>query len=631
MSTLARRWHWLLLASMFSPATLAAIDPLCELPASADPVQLAPYAAETLPLHRLLRCDWPAEQPPQAAHLPALLDAGAEINASDERQQSALLVALHKLRDQPAVHWRDAALLLLSRGAPVRQPDIDGLTPLHLAVTDSEPILTRELLAAGADRLARDNRSRLALEYAIRHGSHPHNFGMLLDASASELADEERELLLEQLIQARRADLVDQWLQRAATLELDPIDASQLLVEYLWHGGNVEGAERFWRAGADPLLVHSQGGGDLAWRLATNGQLAELDWLLAGGYPINALPASGYPPLYYANLDASRLLLARGADPNLSSREHGSPASALSAPPPPFDEGGDTLSAAKLTLLLQHGLKPDQRDQQGRTALQIAVEANALWLVQALLAAGADPTLTDDDSASLLPRALAGGRLPMVQAIIRQLPDLRERHPLLLHHYAGSPAPQPELAEALLVAGLSADLAGSAGETALLRAARLQHWPLVRLMLRYGANPDHANPQGCTLHCYSWAMPDALRHQVRGTTDAPHWQWPALSTNAAGFFALGVSPMLALWLVHLGISLARRRSLWPGSLWMVFAITVTVALGAALFYDCRPCPLDKPQQQSAALMLLAILVYASQWAGRLRRRQPPTLKTAPTL
>lgn len=597
-----------------------AADPLCQLPDDADPVQLAPYAAEPLPLHRLLRCDWPAQQPPQSQQLRWLLDAGAEVNDSDARQQSALLLALQQLHQQPAAHWRDAALLLLQRGAPVRQADIDGLTPLHLAAADSEPTLTEALLAAGADPLARDSLGRLAIDHTLEHGSHANNFALLFDRSASELSDEEKELLLEKLIQARRAELIDHWLQQVPTLELDPIDASQLLVEYLWHDGDVEGAERYWRAGADPLLVHSQGGGDLPWRLATDGRLAELDWLLAGGLPLNAVPASGFPPLYFANLQASRALLGRGANPNLASRKNGTPAAALIAPPPPFDQGGEGIRPAKLTLLLAHGLDANQRDRQGRTALQYAVEGNVLWLVQALLDAGAEPTLTDDESASLLPRALTTGRLPMVQAIIRHLPDLQQRHPLLIRDYVGSPAPSAELLETLLVAGLSADLAGREGETALLRAARLQRWPLVRLMLRYGANTDASNRQGCSLHCYSWAMPDDLQRQVRGTDAEQNWQWPHISGNTAGFFALAVSPMLGLWLLHLGVRLARRRSLWPGSLWMVFAVLVTLVAGAALFYDCRPCLLDSAAQQSAPLMLLAVLVYATQWIGQLRQR-----------
>ena len=590
------------------------------LPCPAEPV--ADAAPEADVLLRLFNCDPPPDDDP-ALRAPLneqvlrWLDAGAAVDSRDERGRQPLHLALARLSDDDT--WRDIALLLLSRGAPALTADQTGTTPLHLASAERDGLVSGELLTLGADPLRPDNNGLHALDHASLHPDNRETFGILLAAAVANLDDDGRELLIERLIQHQRADLLDALLLAYPQQQLDPVDASRALANLLWQGARVETAERFWRAGADPQLLHSQGGGDLAWRLASLGHDAELDWLLAGGFPLNRLPASGIPPLFFASTDASRRLLARGADPNLPSRELGTLAAAFMTPPPPFDQGGAALDRARLAVLLEAGLDPNRRDGQGMTALERAVSADQLWLVQALLAAGADPLRTRSGERSLLPMALAQGRLPMVQAMIRAMPDVQDRHPLLLLDYVGSDAPDPTLVEALLVAGLSPDLSGAEGESALLRAARLQRWPLVSLLLRYGANPDLSNAQGCTLHCYSWAMPEAVRLSLPGQ-EPPTWQWPSLARSPAAFFALALSPMLALWLASVGVALARRRPLWPGLLWLALTLVATVAVGASLFFDCDPCLLQNSRAQSQALMVLAGVLYLlGPWRRRLGR------------
>lgn len=598
-----------------SASVTASDDPLCAASA-AEGEALTVLAADSQALHRLLAC-------PRMETLPALqpvdlLDTGSPVDSVDGDGRSALHLALLGLQQRQHLdYFRDAALLLLSRGAAADLADNEGVRPLHLASAEPDGMISGELIALGADPLIADNDGNTALDHAVRHPGNALTFALLLDTVGADLGDDARELLVETLIQRQRADLLDQLLAGFPTLELDPVDASRALARLLWDGGRMESAERFWRAGADALLVHSQGGSDLAWRLASLGHLAELDWLLADGFPLNQLPESGFPPLYFANLEASRALLQRGADPNLGSRQHGTVAAAFIAPPPPFADGGVSLDRPRLTLLLDAGLDPNRRDAQGMTALERALDADQLWLVQALMEAGAEPTRTLSGERSLLPKAIKQGRLPTIQAMIRALPDVTDRHPLLLLDYIGSDNANTEIAEALLVAGLSPDLAGAEGESALLRAARLQRWPLVTLMLRYGADPERVNAQGCSLHCYSWSMPEALQKQLRGG-EAPNWQWPSIDRHPSAFFALALSPMLTLWLLVVAVALARRRAMWPGVLWMAVTVLLAVLAGAALFVDCDPCLIRPSEQQHYLVMALATLLFAiGPWRKRL--------------
>jgi len=585
---------------------------------SAD--QFAALSRQPLPLHLLLNC--PLNTPEQLPlnWLEQLLDAGISAELLDDTGRSALHVALQQLSRQPdlASFYQDSASLLLSRGAPSGLADYAGIRPLHLASAETDGRISGELLAMGADPLRRDNSGQHALDHALRYPDNSTTFALLLNTVAADLSDDDRELLVEALIQRQRVDLIATLLARFPSTKLDPVDASRALAVLLWQGARQDVAERFWQAGADAELVFSQGGGDLAWRLATLGHDDELDWLLAAGFPLNRLPESGFPPLFFANGHASAALLRRGAEVNLSSRSHGTVAAAFISPPAPFDEGGVSLDSSRLEQLLQAGLDPNRRDGQGLTALERALDADQLWLVQALLKAGADPTRAASGERSLLPKALASGRLPTIQSIIRALPKVADLHPLLLLDYVGSTQPDSAVVEALLVAGLSPNMAGAAGETALLRAARLQRWPLVSLLLRYGADADRLNEQGCSLHCYSWSMPESLQNTLRGGP-APSWQWPNISLHPSAFFALSLSPMLALWLATVAVALARRRPLWPALLWMFFSASAAMLISSALLYQCDPCLInDTAQQHYLSMALAAMLFILGPWRKGLR-------------
>lgn len=72
-----------------------------------------------------------------------LLDAGLDINATDERGETALLSACFAKQKEMA-KW------LVERGADVNKPSKNGLTPLHVAADKDEPELVTLLIRAGA-------------------------------------------------------------------------------------------------------------------------------------------------------------------------------------------------------------------------------------------------------------------------------------------------------------------------------------------------------------------------------------------------------------------------------------------------------------------------------------------------
>lgn len=86
------------------------------------------------------------------ARIAALLDAGADINALDRYNQTALMHAAH--RGDVAV-----VRLLAERGADLDHAAKYGMTALMLAVIGNHPEVVELLLSAGADTTRRGSKN----------------------------------------------------------------------------------------------------------------------------------------------------------------------------------------------------------------------------------------------------------------------------------------------------------------------------------------------------------------------------------------------------------------------------------------------------------------------------------------
>jgi ankyrin repeat protein len=112
-----------------------------------------------MPSTRPTMSTWAAAKLSDWDELEALVDQGADVNAADERNRTALFWA--------AVNGSaEDIFFLTAHGADVHARDISGRTPLHYAV-DIE--IAKALCASGADVNARSRTGETPLLAAQRH------------------------------------------------------------------------------------------------------------------------------------------------------------------------------------------------------------------------------------------------------------------------------------------------------------------------------------------------------------------------------------------------------------------------------------------------------------------------------
>lgn len=289
-----------------------------------------------------------------AAAVRALIAEGVDV---DERRADGATALLW------AAHWDDheAAAALLAAGAEADAADDHGVTPLVRASENASAAMVDALLAAGADADAAQANGLTPLMVAARTGA---------------------------------AGIVRALLEHGADVNAATGGTAATALMWAVAGAHREVVRTLLEGGADVQASTTKGMTPLM-TAGKNGDVETARLLLAAGADVNGVGSDGTHPLPFAIVDGhddfALFLIEQGADPN--GTIGGIPALAAAA--------GDT-DAWSIHWDREHGgAEYANRERAGGGRIYLT-PAQRLPLVEALLAAGADPNGRIATSAMLM-------------------------------------------------------------------------------------------------------------------------------------------------------------------------------------------------------------------------------------
>src|SRR5262245_45206426 len=365
---------------------------------------------------------------------------------------SLLIVALAgtaQAADKPAVadaaEHRDRALIskLLAAGLDVNAAQVDGMTALHWAVYNDDAEMAGLLVRSHANVNAANRYGVPPLFLACTNGNAA-LVRLLLDAGADANAS---------------------------------LPGGETMLMTAARVGSLEAVKALLARGANPNAKERRDQTALMWA-AAEGHVTVVRALIEAGSSINDTLTSGFTPLFFAvregHLDVVRVLLEAGVNVNETLK-------------PRKDQPAPTGSARY------------QPVRNGSSPLMMAVENGHFELAIALVEAGADPSdqrsgftplhaiswvRKPDASDAGDPAPIGSGRLTSLE-FVRAL----VAHGANVNARLGKGVPRPPA---------SATMLGTEGATPFLMAADRADVPLMRELMKAGADPSLPNADKST-------------------------------------------------------------------------------------------------------------------------------------
>ena len=434
-----------------------------------------------------------------------LVKQRADINSADVEGMTAL---------HWAAHWNDleAVKLLLSAGAKANVANRYGVTPLHEAGTTGNAAIVNALLRAGADANAAYGEGETPLMIAARTGS--------IDAV---------KLLLESGAQVNAAE---SFRGQTAVMYAAVENHAEIVRALVAAGANASARTKEYTfqkltGGAGGIIHDRPQGGITALMLAARQGSREAGAeLIAGGADLNATePQYGFTALQTAIFNGhyafAKLLIDKGADVDDGSLyiavEMRNLAKYTNRPNPPDSEDGIShLDVAKL--LLDKGAQPNlaytklvpPRQAQGNinvapgsTPLYRAVRAIDLASVRLLVEAGANPG-----------QAIKDGSTPLMAAAGLGAPRGGDEEVT----EAGDRNDPVDVMKVLVEKGADVNAANDVGMTAAHYAVQRGSERLIEYLASKGARFDIKNKQGRTAADLARGRTAALISKLTGAT-----------------------------------------------------------------------------------------------------------------
>ncbi|PGH07939.1 hypothetical protein AJ79_06147 [Helicocarpus griseus UAMH5409] len=314
--------------------------------------------------------------------LQALLDTGLiPIDIKDIAGFTALHHAVY------AGH-REVVDMLLDAGADINATDFNGRSLVHIAVIGGQHRLLEHLLSKGLDFTLCDNDGWMALHHAA-YEANQEIFDVLLQANTGQFSlppNEKRPLTLHKAAEKNNARMIQLLIDSGADLSSDksgwyPLDAAIT-------PGHTDIVQLLLKHGANPNEL----GGEYPPlnRACELGHEAIVQVLLDHGADPLLRDHAGETPIYIASCGGHIGILNRliNAGADIKDPDSGSQGALIEAV-----ENDQTEIA---TLLINNGADVSFVDEMGKTALYEALEKHDRELVDLLVQAGANPRIVNE-------------------------------------------------------------------------------------------------------------------------------------------------------------------------------------------------------------------------------------------
>ena len=323
------------------------------------------------PLHYALGCG-----NVEAAQL--LLESGADIEARNNQGKTPLYMEMEIMWLNLEARARDVTQLLLERGANVNAQDNDGATPLITAAEAYSVDISSTLLEHGAEPNMKNKNGESPLHRLSAHARSKYNnshccLARLLLRHGANVNDKDKDQTtpLHLATKARSYDIAKVFLEHDAEPNVANMDGNTPL-----HLAIKPTSDNFYRLDDAEVLT------------------AYCVWpLLEHGADVNAMDKDHRTPLLLAiqqkMYDISRILLSRGAGPNVKDDRGKTPLHLLIESD--FSDDDDISDLARL--LLDRGASVNSQDQNHATPLLLAAERHMDDIARILIVYGADPNV----------------------------------------------------------------------------------------------------------------------------------------------------------------------------------------------------------------------------------------------
>ena len=393
----------------------------------------------------------------------AIIDHGADVNATNRDNCTALMFACHKGNEE-------IINILLKAGADPSIADGDGDTCLHDAIRgDCSKDVLQAIIDHGAASICANLTSLRPLFLAcskVNGGA----IEVLLNAGAdANVTDTKGQTLLHRAILGRLGkDVIQTIVDHGANVNAANTNSVSPLM-YACHKRNIDAMNVLLNAGADPNIVDTFGASSIHHAIVGDCSKEELQTIIDYGADVNVIDKHNSSALLLAckkgNIGAIGVLLNAGAKPDTADENRDTCL---------HDAVRENCSKKVLETMIHHGVDVNATNKRKESALMTACWMDNINAVNILLNARTDPNIALDNGDTCLHYAVRNDCCTeVIQALISYGGDVNATNEenettLMIACHKGN----TDVKNVLLNAGADPNIADADGDTCLHDAAR---------------------------------------------------------------------------------------------------------------------------------------------------------------